>query len=332
MSSRAPWAEFENVVARLQRTFSQGATIKQNEKIVGRRTGRKRQIDISIRTKVGSEEVLIIVECKRLNRKCDVKEVEAFIGLKQDVGAPMAIMVSTKGFSRAAYKRAKDEAISLYRYEDTQQQKWPTGLETSALLEIWEVTPRWASFVLADVTEEPITTEEGLDFHDLKTGAKTGFAQVTRDLWNSLPPEEQYDREWTCELPTGTPQRPEIKKLKLGATSKFIRGFKKGRLNFEGLVDDHAGSAQVAGWTMIFDGPLVALAKGKALPPSRTLSILVKSVFIQTLDLRSQLLHRTILNGALTLSVAGTKVMRLPVAPAQTSRRSASPVSTAKPA
>jgi len=111
---------------------------------------------------VGTENVLIIVECKKLNRKVDVKAVESFIGVKKDVGAQMGIMVSSEGFSRSAYKRAKDENISLYRYQDTQKEDWPNGLETSALFEVWELTPLAACYVLADGTEEVITTDEDI--------------------------------------------------------------------------------------------------------------------------------------------------------------------------
>ena len=102
MASGISWEEFEAIIARLQTTFNKGTIVTRDEKLPGNLSGRLRQIDVCIRTKVGTENVLIIVECKKLNRKVDVKAVESFIGVKKDVGAQMGIMVSSEGFSRSA--------------------------------------------------------------------------------------------------------------------------------------------------------------------------------------------------------------------------------------
>jgi hypothetical protein len=313
MASGISWNEFETMVARLQKTFNKGASVTQNEKLFGRLSGRKRQIDICIRTKVGTENVLIIVECKKLNRKADVKAVEAFIGVKKDVGAQMGIMVSAEGFSKSAYKRAKDEAISLYKYQDTQKEDWPNGLETNALLEIWELTPTGACFILADGIEETIMTDEGLDFIDVKGGPQIVLATLLRDMWNRCAATEKYERDWACECPCTTPERPEIVKIRLAAKSKFIRGLRKGRLQFEGLVDESEGSAKVAGWKMVFDGVMVPWPKEQAIPLSRSLSLLVKSEFVRTQNANSEKLHELIYKGIFEVKVAGSEVLQLPV-------------------
>jgi len=259
------WEEFEAIIARLQTTFSKGATVTRDEKLPGKLSGRSRQIDVCIRTKVGTENVLIIVECKKHKRKVDVKAVESFIGVKKDVGAQMGIMVSKEGFSRSAYKRVKDENISLYRYQDTKNEDWPNGLETSALLEVWELTPLMACYVLADGSEEAITTDEGMDCFDVRGGPKTGLGDVLRQMWNSLEPAERYERDWFVECPSSSPERPDIAKLRLGARAKFVRGLKKGRLHFEGLVNESEGQAKVAGWKMTFKGAITPWPAGNPL-------------------------------------------------------------------
>ena len=63
--------------------------------------------------------MLIIVECKKWNAKLNVKAVEAFAGVKNDVGAHIGVMVSTAGFSKTAYRVAQQANINLYRYADT---------------------------------------------------------------------------------------------------------------------------------------------------------------------------------------------------------------------
>ena len=316
MASGISWEEFEAIITRLQTTFNKGASVTGDEKLPGKLSGRLRQIDVCIRTKVGTENVLIIVECKRLNRKVDVKAVESFIGVKKDVGAQMGIMVSSEGFSRSAYKRAKDENISLYRYQDTHKEDWPNGLETSALFEVWELTPLIACYVLADGTEEAITTDEGLDCVDVRGGPKTGLANVLRQMWNSLEAADRYERDWFVECPSSSPERSEITKLRLGARARFVRGLKKGRLHFEGLINESEGQAKVAGWKMVFDGAITPWPVEKPLPPSKSLSLLVKSVFVQSQNPNSQKLHSLIYNGAFVISVAGKEVMHLPISDA----------------
>ena len=59
-------------------------------------------------------------------RPLDVKGVEEFMGLAQDVGAHRAAMVAAQGYSDAAKKRAADAGIELYRVIDTGDHPWKT--------------------------------------------------------------------------------------------------------------------------------------------------------------------------------------------------------------
>jgi restriction endonuclease len=313
MASGISWKEFESIVYRLQRTFNKAGTVTRDEKLRGNKSGRARQIDICIRTTNGTENVLMIVECKKWNRKVDVQGVEAFAGVKKDVGAQMGIMVSSVGFSKAAYQRAAGENISLYKYEDTLNETWPSGLETNILLEIWELTPTEACFILEDGTLEPLTTEEGLDFIDAKGNQPGGIASVLRKIWEETTVEEKRETTWIWDCACTTPERPEIKKLRLGAQSKFIRGIRKGRIHFEGLVNESKGHANVEAWKMVFDGEMRQWPKDRDLPSTESYSILLKSVFIKTENPKSRVLQGLIYNGVLELAVKGKDVMKLPV-------------------
>ena len=256
MAGNISWKEFEAIVHRLQRTFNKAGTVTRDEKLTGNKSGRARQIDICIRTNIGTEKVLMIVECKKRNRKVDVKAVEEFVGLKNDVGAHIGMMVSTVGFSKAAYQRAEGESISLYKYKDTLNETWPSGLETNVLLEIWELTPTGACFVLEDGTTEPLTTDAGLDFIETSGNQPYSIPSVLRKAWDETPAEEKYERTCGWEFPCTSSERPEIKKLKLGVQTKLVRGIRKGRIHFEGLVNELQGHAHVEGWKMAFDGEM----------------------------------------------------------------------------
>jgi hypothetical protein len=224
----------------------------------------------------------------------------------------MGIMVSTSGFSKAAYQRAVGENISLYKYKDTLKEAWPSGLETNALLEIWELTATGVCFVLVDGTEEWLTSDDQLHFFEINGHPIGGLATVLRKLWETATMEK---REWTwvSECACTTPERPEIRKLRLGAQSKFIRGIRKGRMHFEGLINESDGHANVEGWKMVFDGALTPWPKERPLPSTQSHSIIIRSVFVKTENPNSRAFQEIIYRSTFDLSVKGSEVMNIPV-------------------
>lgn len=135
--SRKPkWKTFEELVARIQGDLAGDATIISNDKIVGKRTGVPREIDVSIRKKVGQFEILIVIDCKDYAKPLDVKDVEEFMGLAQDVGAHKAAMVSAQGYSAAAKMRAQDAGIELYRVLDSGHHPWRVESSLPAVCEM----------------------------------------------------------------------------------------------------------------------------------------------------------------------------------------------------
>lgn len=77
--------------------------ITYNKHIKGLYSNRMRQIDIFIKT---NTEKVYVVDAKMYATKVDVKTVESFIGMVKDVGGNYGIIVSEKGFTKAAINRA----------------------------------------------------------------------------------------------------------------------------------------------------------------------------------------------------------------------------------
>src|SRR5438552_5617270 len=105
--SKKKWHQFEELIADLHKGFHPGARIGRHEKILGQNSGTMREIDICIRQRIGIQELLIVVDCKKRSRKVDVIGMDAFIGLKKDVCANVGVIVSEKGFSKPALRVAK---------------------------------------------------------------------------------------------------------------------------------------------------------------------------------------------------------------------------------
>lgn len=97
------WKEYESIVYEECNRVFHHCAIQHNIYVVGLYSKRKRQIDIQI---CDEERNTIIIDAKRYNKKVNVKTVESFIGMVKDIGADKGIIVSEKGFSKAAINRA----------------------------------------------------------------------------------------------------------------------------------------------------------------------------------------------------------------------------------
>lgn len=108
------WKLYERLVARLLADqLSTEFCVTPNASIRGAITGIKRQIDVLIEARHDTDNARrIIVDAKRRRRKIDVKEVEAFRGLMEDVGATHGYLVCPNGHTPAAEKRAQT-AVSI---------------------------------------------------------------------------------------------------------------------------------------------------------------------------------------------------------------------------
>jgi hypothetical protein len=116
--------DLEILVAKIQKQLSPDAEVLHDVKLDGRKSNRKRQIDVLVRQRVGQYEILIIIDCKDYQRPVDVKGVEEFDGLLDDIGAQKGVLVCPRGFTEAAKTRAKGLQIELYSPVDTDAHKW----------------------------------------------------------------------------------------------------------------------------------------------------------------------------------------------------------------
>lgn len=120
----AKWRLFEEMVHKIQTSLSPDAQVKLDDRIEGKISGVTRQVDVTVRQKVGQYEILITIECKDLSAPVDVKDVEEVVGLFRDVGSNKGAIVSANGFTEAAKSVAAAAGISVYRLVDTSTTEW----------------------------------------------------------------------------------------------------------------------------------------------------------------------------------------------------------------
>lgn len=102
--------EYENGVADvLASVVGDGGTVRRNVMLPARTGNRRRQIDVLVEGNIfGLTDARLIVDCKRWKARIDVGDVDKFLGMVEDVGADMGILVSAVGASSGAVERAKD--------------------------------------------------------------------------------------------------------------------------------------------------------------------------------------------------------------------------------
>jgi tetratricopeptide (TPR) repeat protein len=100
------WAAYEHQVFDLFRKHFPKAKVRKNVMVRGRFSKRKRQIDILITENTPVGKLKTVIDAKYFKKKVDVKAVDGLAGFVDDVGAQKGMLITNKGYSRSALKRA----------------------------------------------------------------------------------------------------------------------------------------------------------------------------------------------------------------------------------
>lgn len=113
------WKEYENKVFDALSVNYIDDVVEKNFRVKGRYSKRSRQIDIYIKQRINDSDFITIVDSKNYNKKINVKTVESFISMIEDVGADYGILISELGFTKGALLRATNnpKGIDLDIYD-----------------------------------------------------------------------------------------------------------------------------------------------------------------------------------------------------------------------
>lgn len=114
-----PWREFERFVTKIEGAMAPaGAVVKSPDRIPDNVTGELREVDASIRYKVGTSPVLITIECRNRSSVEDVRWIEQIAEKKRSVGASITLAVSSSGFSEPAIRKGSVTGIEIRTLTD----------------------------------------------------------------------------------------------------------------------------------------------------------------------------------------------------------------------
>jgi hypothetical protein len=108
------WRQFEKLVARIEHALApSGAVVASPDRIPDKVTGELREVDASIRYKVGTCPVLITIECRDRTSVEDVRWIEQLAEKQRSIGASTTVAVSRSGFTEPALKKATALGIQV---------------------------------------------------------------------------------------------------------------------------------------------------------------------------------------------------------------------------
>jgi hypothetical protein len=134
------WKKYERIVEQIHKTLSPKAKITYDDRIDGHDSKKTRQIDISIRQRVGPYPILVIIQCRDYKRKLDVNAVGEFAAVVKDVHASMGVMISNSGFTDGALNLAKEYNIGLYSVVDAENEDWGVTVKLPAVCDFRKPT------------------------------------------------------------------------------------------------------------------------------------------------------------------------------------------------
>jgi hypothetical protein len=117
------WKEFEELAAKISAQLALNSVVHSDHDLIDQ-TGERRQFDVIIEVPSLFRPLIVAIECKHYTRPVEVEKVEAFHTKTQDCKVNQGIMVSPRGFTRNAKKKAELHNIQLLSYRQAQESDW----------------------------------------------------------------------------------------------------------------------------------------------------------------------------------------------------------------
>lgn len=104
------WRDYEDhIYEKLSTWAGPEARVEFDQEMLGKFSEVNRQIDILISGRfanVTDRDITAAVDCKYYTREIDVKKVDEFVGFLEDVQTDLGILITNRGFTPAAQRRA----------------------------------------------------------------------------------------------------------------------------------------------------------------------------------------------------------------------------------
>jgi len=107
------WKEYEQQVFDEFQEKYPNQTIQFDQKITGRYSKVKRQIDVLITAELADSVQIGVFDCKKFKNRINVRTIDSMVGYMEDLNANYGGIITCVGFSKAAVNRARSSNIKL---------------------------------------------------------------------------------------------------------------------------------------------------------------------------------------------------------------------------
>lgn len=223
------WKNYEKEIFEYFEKTYPNAIVKQNQKLLGRYSKTDRQIDILIEDYVAGRRIRLIVDGKFFSKKIDVKEVETFISMVEDVQASQGILITSQGYSEAAINRAyygpTEIELDILNFDELKELQGFLGIPYSgkhgAILPSpfgWIIDIKRREGTLANLYQRGLTYEEALKQKEWIYVNIFSFDDRIKSLQDVIEFQEKIARE---HFPSATFEYNETIKRKDGAKTSL---------------------------------------------------------------------------------------------------------------
>jgi hypothetical protein len=233
---------FEKTIRLIQETLkdSSSTTIFSNHKLKTR-TGRKREIDILLVTRINEFEINIAIECKDYSKPVGAKEVEAFNSKCDLLTTPIhkKVLVSSFGYQAGAIDSAQELKVELLKTEQLTDEvimNWMPIMQLGM-----EFLPPFENIVLYVDSENQQFVNRTLKSFDkiIRFKSKPTEVHLGTLLAEYVNSQKQFFCNWGLlewmKLNESKRDQPIGLSFQLGLQNSFILGASKENVNLKGL-------------------------------------------------------------------------------------------------
>lgn len=130
--------QFQRLVALINQCLAHDVLVTESKLIPDIITGESREVDIVLSGTISDYPVSIGIEVSSKNRKADTTWVESMYGKHQSLPLDKLVLVSERGFTKPALKKAAHYGIETIKFENALQTDWElvTKLTAKGIFEL----------------------------------------------------------------------------------------------------------------------------------------------------------------------------------------------------
>lgn len=132
--------DFQRLIYLVRINLAEGATVTESKMMRDRLTKRFREVDVVIEGKVGSQRVLVSIECRDHKRVADVGWIDAMKAKHDRLDTNALLLASRSGFTPEARDVASKYGIELFMLEDVEGADIPAMLGPKGSIWLKSVT------------------------------------------------------------------------------------------------------------------------------------------------------------------------------------------------